>query len=276
MQDEAVRRRSRPWRSALWVLALMTSGTLARSHSDAASAGPATTSVSPAPTAAPGASAPAVVVELFTSQGCSSCPPADALLARLGREPDLAGRVVPLAFHVDYWNSLGWRDPFSAPAWSQRQSEYAKTLGGGRIYTPQAVIAGHAECVGSDEEALRSQIEAAGHRPVGQVSVRRAGESLAITAAPPAGEGSIAVMVAIYERDHTTAVPSGENGGRNLQEAFVVRRLDAAFLTSSTAAGERIVPLRLDPSWRGLRLGVAVFLQEPSTREIYGGRSIDL
>jgi len=275
MHDEAERRRNRPWRSALWVLTMAISGVSARSQSDVASAGPAT-AASQAPVAALGASAPAIVVELFTSEGCSSCPPADALLARLAREPGLAGRVVPLAFHVDYWNSLGWRDPFSTAAWSERQGEYAQAFGGGRIYTPQAVIAGHAECVGSDEEELRAQIAAAGHRPTGQLSVRREGESLAITAAPPRGGKPVAVMVAIYERDHTTAVPSGENGGRSLTETFVVRRLDTAFLTSPTVAAERIVPLHVDPAWRGLRLGVAVFLQDPSTREVYGGRSIDL
>src|SRR5436190_18609544 len=106
-------------------------------------------------TALSGADAPAelepalVVAELFTSQGCSSCPPADALWQRLGDESPLGARIVPLAFHVDYWNSLGWKDPFSSAAWSSRQSDYARAFGSGRIYTPQAVIGGRAECLGA-------------------------------------------------------------------------------------------------------------------------------
>src|SRR6476646_10282347 len=100
----------------------------------------------------------AVVVELFTSQGCSSCPPADELLGRIARDPSLRGRVIPLAFHVDYWDHLGWRDPFSSPEWSQRQLDYVRAMHLSGAYTPQAVVGGAREFVGSNESQLFSAI----------------------------------------------------------------------------------------------------------------------
>ncbi len=221
-----------------------------------------------------------VVVELFTSQGCSSCPPADALWRRLGEEPALRARVVPLAFHVDYWNSLGWSDPFSSAAWSARQSDYARAFASDRIYTPQAVVGGRVECVGSDENEILARVGAAERRPRGRLAVRRLAEdSLAVAAvAPEAARRPLDVLVAIYEREHTTVVERGENGGRTLRNAFIVRRLESAFVLPSPPATpvERVVPLHLDPTWKGLRLGAAVFLQDPATREIFGGRAIDL
>src|SRR3954454_13978052 len=90
-----------------------------------------------------------VVVELFTSQGCSSCPPADALIHDITTDPAMRGRVIPLAFHVDYWDSLGWRDPFSSAEWTQRQARYARTMRLSSAYTPQAVVNGSRKFVGS-------------------------------------------------------------------------------------------------------------------------------
>ncbi|HYG65894.1 MAG TPA: DUF1223 domain-containing protein, partial [Thermoanaerobaculia bacterium] len=113
-----------------------------------------------------------VIVELFTSQGCSSCPPADRLLTRLGGDPGLAGRVIPLAFHVDYWNHIGWTDPFSAKRWSERQQAYARAFKANRIYTPQLVVNGRTEGVGSHEPRVRKQIaDALAREPAGRVSL---------------------------------------------------------------------------------------------------------
>src|SRR5216684_6783440 len=91
-----------------------------------------------------------VVVELFTSQGCSSCPPADALLGELAKK----GEVVALGFHISYWDSLGWKDPLSSPSSTERQKAYARRLGDGRVYTPQMVVDGTSQMVGSDREAV--------------------------------------------------------------------------------------------------------------------------
>src|SRR5262245_56005688 len=122
-------------------------------------------------TSAAGSERHMVLVELFTSQGCSSCPPAGQLIAKIGEET--GGGVVPLSFHVDYWNRGGWTDPFSQSDWSARQLGYAKALGlGDRIYTPQAVVDGRKELVGSDERALRAAIAQAQARPAGTISIR--------------------------------------------------------------------------------------------------------
>src|SRR6185295_6297026 len=121
-----------------------------------------------APAPAAGSSSAPIVVELFTSQGCSSCPPADRLLSTLRSDP----RVVPLAFHVDYWNYIGWTDPFSSARWSQRQQAYARAFASNRIYTPQLVVNGTSECVGSNEGEGRQRIaKAEAAAADGQVSV---------------------------------------------------------------------------------------------------------
>ncbi|MGE5184634.1 MAG: DUF1223 domain-containing protein, partial [Acidobacteriota bacterium] len=109
-------------------------------------------------TAAPHDDGP-IVLELFTSQGCSSCPPAEALVNRLARAGTASGRpVAPLAFHVDYWNDLGWADPFSRPAWTERQQMYARALGDRSVYTPELVVAGGAGMVGSQTSAVERAI----------------------------------------------------------------------------------------------------------------------
>jgi len=134
---------------------------------------------SPVPTGTP------ILVELFTSEGCSSCPPADRLLARLAAEQPVPGAlVVPLSLHVDYWNRLGWVDPFSSAAFSRRQGGYAARFGSGRVYTPQMVVDGRIELVGSDERAARRALESA------------AGEAKASVAVIPAASGSVRITVA--------------------------------------------------------------------------------
>src|SRR5438105_829629 len=122
-----------------------------------------------------------VVVELFTSQGCSSCPPADALIHGIANDPAMRGRVIPLAFHVDYWDSLGWRDPFSSAEWTQRQARYARTMRLSSAYTPQAVVNGTREFVGSNRSALSAALEKASNdKALAEITLtaRREGNSL--------------------------------------------------------------------------------------------------
>src|SRR4051794_35546641 len=123
----------------------------------------------------------AVVVELFTSQGCSSCPPADELLGRIARDASLRGRVIPLAFHVDYWDHLGWRDPFSSPEWSQRQLDYVRAMRLSGAYTPQAVVGGARELIGSNESQLFSAIDEASKRSAA-ASIAIAGNAIRLNA----------------------------------------------------------------------------------------------
>ncbi|MEA2693782.1 MAG: hypothetical protein QOJ16_3169 [Acidobacteriota bacterium] len=233
----------------------------------------------PQPSASTGASP--VLVELFTSQGCSSCPPADRLLTLLGQDRELAGRVIPLSFHVDYWNSIGWRDPFSSADWSGRQNRYSEAFRlGGRVYTPQAVINGRSECVGSEEGQVRQRIAEALKIPAdGRVALRLAPEAAAVQASvdasivgnPNAGKG-LDVWVALYETNLTTAVGRGENAHRTLRNDYVVRRLVKAFTLPATpgAAHSGAVALAIDPSWKRSDLGVAAFLQDPATLAIHG------
>jgi hypothetical protein len=212
-----------------------------------------------------------VLIELFTSQGCSSCPPADALLTRIGRDPLLRGRVIPLAFHVDYWDHLGWRDPFSSPAWSGRQQEYARLLGR-EPYTPQMVVNGTADAVGSDFARLRGLIE--------QASRRRSSATVEIRSAARGVDGSLRVVVrgsapepalaflALYQNGVSTAVPAGENSGRTLENDYVVRRLQQILRFGPNRQEEGSAAMAIPRGWSGAPLGVAVFLQNERSHEI--------
>ncbi len=229
------------------------------------------------------AAAPAngpVVVELFTSQGCSSCPPADRLLTRLGEDPRFAGRVLPLSFHVDYWNYIGWQDPFSSARWSARQNEYAHAFRSDRIYTPQVVVNGRTECVGSEEGAVVSRISAAlGQAPAGEVKLTVAPQGggpvkVGVDAriARAGARHGLDVLVALYQTGLDTPVKAGENASRVLHNDYVVRRLEKAFTVPAAPGSERSgeVTLPVDPSWNRNALGVVAFLQDPVTREIEG------
>jgi hypothetical protein len=216
----------------------------------------------------------AVLVELFTSQGCSSCPPADRLLRAMGEDPELARQVVPLAFHVDYWNRLGWRDRFSDAAWTRRQNDYARAAEATHVYTPQVVVAGHADCNGTDVACIRKAVAAAAARPQGRVGVDLApaadgAVTATVRAQAPAGAAGIAVMVAVYESGLETEVRGGENARKTLHNDYVVRRLQRAFELAGGAERSAAVTLRLDRAWRRDKLGVVVFLQDPKSHRVH-------
>ena len=176
------------------------------------------------PVAAVAAERP-VVVELFTSQGCSSCPPANAFLNELSRD---RRDILPLAFHVTYWNSLGWTDPFSLDVATRRQEGYAHIAGVGGVYTPQMVIDGSREVNGSDSRAVLAAVErSAGSPPIpiDISSATRVGESLQIEfTAGPSGS-SAAVYVALADDSDRSSVERGENAGRTLEHVAVARSL---------------------------------------------------
>ena len=232
-----------------------------------AGAAPAT---SAQPTARP------VLVELFTSQGCFTCPPAERLLTRLRVEGD--GRIIALAFHVDYWDQLGWRDPFSSSKWSRRQEAYLRALRTANVYTPQAVVDGRAELVGSDERRLRAAVAAAAGSPAAE---------LRLALAPASGDVAVKVevelpealrgrkwdlMLAVYESGLVTAVSGGENRAKELREDHVVRTLlrAARLGADDPSRSEHAASLRLHEDWKRPELGVAAFLQDPKTLEIGG------
>src|SRR5947209_7530966 len=142
-----------------------------------------------------------VVVELFSSEGCSSCPPADVLLARLDRDQPIAGAdVIALEFHVDYWNYLGWSDPFSQAAFSARQRKRAHYTGNAGVYTPQMVVDGQDEFTGSRESAATSAIERAARTPHVAVKLARDGDAITIDVGAIPTNETTHVMMAITER----------------------------------------------------------------------------
>ena len=201
-----------------------------------------------------------LVIELFTSQGCSSCPPADALIAKLAASGAVGGRAVaPLSFHVDYWNDLGWADPFSLPAWTQRQHDYANALGDDRVYTPELVVAGGAGMVGSQSGAVALAIAKAPRQEMLPATAKWDADRVAVTVTAPANAD---VLVAIYESSTTTNVTRGENAGESLGSARVVRRLELV-----ARAGQRgTLALPIDPKWRGV--GAIAFAQRADRRII--------
>jgi hypothetical protein len=217
-----------------------------------------------------------IVLELFTSQGCSSCPPADRLLTELGEHDDVA----PLSFHVDYWNYIGWTDPFSSADWSARQRTYARALAGGRAYTPQLVIDGQSECVGSDRRVVEKLIAEAKIRPrLGQVrlSVRQDPESdqLHVRAVANLKDGKKAprpfeLLVALVETELVTSVKRGENASRTLRNDHVVRQLERAGEVRANAPADTRLVFETAPGWRADHLEVIAYLRDPKTLEVHG------
>jgi hypothetical protein len=207
--------------------------------------------------------AAAVLVELFTSEGCSSCPPADAVLARLQQEQPVPGvTLIVLSEHVDYWNDLGWKDPFSHRRFSDRQSAY-----GDRIYTPQAIVDGRIDVLGSDRAAIVRAAGSAAREPHGALALTRTPKGVRISVTGLSGHPDALVMLAVVEDGLVSKVERGENAGRTLRHTAVVRELREAGKVPAGAAdwnAEVLVPL--DVSWKRAR--VVAFVQEGRSRRI--------
>lgn len=223
------------------------------------------------PTAAD-ASATPVLVELFTSEGCSSCPPADALLSRLGRTQPVRGAdIIALEEHVDYWDRLGWKDPFSSEAATARQSEYGEAFGGRQVYTPQMIVDGRAEFVGSSDAAALRAIRAASQAPKPGIQLSwDAGDSLAIHVEPlanaPAGDGAQLFLVVAENMLHSD-VKHGENAGRALEHNGVVRQLlPLGKIDAATAGFSSTVAVHPAREWNRANLRAVVFVQERRSR----------
>jgi hypothetical protein len=202
-----------------------------------------------------------VVVELYTSQGCSACPPADELLTELAARDD----VIALALHVDYWNYLGWADTLSAPGHAKRQKRLASAMGERMIYTPQAVIDGFRGVVGSDREAVESAIaEARGH--VRPVSVTMTQEGDMIRARAQASQPVTASLIyMVYDHPVDVAIGAGENGGMTVTYVNAVRALMPMGRWTG-AQGAWTLPAPQDAR------GAALLLQEPGGRIIGAAR----
>ena len=208
-----------------------------------------------------------VLVELFTSEGCSSCPPADALLAELASRPD----VLALSFHVDYWDRLGWKDPFSSHEATQRQERYATLLDLATVYTPQIVVDGGWQAVGSDRADVEHALDLARRdRQEVPITLGLAQGQAHIKLGPGSGAAAASVLLIGFDRRHVTAVKRGENAGRTLPHVDVVRGVEEIARYSGTA-GAIAAPIRWNcdriavvlQATDGRVLGVAVSDAEP-------------
>ena len=230
----------------------------------------------------PAAAAPrartAVVVELFSSEGCSSCPPADENLATLAREQPVEGvEILPLELHVDYWNRLGWADPFSSAAFTGNPSSsatHAQAFGQRGTYTPQMVVDGSRELLGSKTEKAKQAIAAAA-REEGRatVAIERAerGVRVAVTGAPDGAD----VLVAVTEADLATDVPRGENAGSHLAHAPVVRDLERIGAVSGGGFVGSFSP-KLEAKWRRENVRIVAFVQRRGDLHITGAAAATL
>jgi len=221
-----------------------------------------------------------VIVELFTSEGCSSCPPADSLLKHFSDQQPLRGvQIVALEEHVDYWNHLGWTDPFSSGGFSQRQSDYAQVFGREGVYTPQMIVDGQFEFVGSRSGEARETIQKAASLPKLDVSLNPAGSSdpeklaLEIQISNPRGthiHEPAELWLAITEMNLQSDVKAGENSGEILSHAAVVRSLKKLDTLRDPAVYKSSVEASLDPKWRKENLSAVVFVAEKNSRKIIG------
>jgi hypothetical protein len=212
-----------------------------------------------------------VVVELFTSEGCSSCPPADVVLSKLAHGQPVAGvQIIPLGLHVTYWDELGWKDPASLNEATARQHDYSRVFGEDRVYTPQAVIDGRDEVVGSDEGGVTRAVARAAKQPHVRVtlSARFQGADLLVASAavsdvPAELKEKLRTLYVVTEDGLTSIVKRGENGGRTLHHDAVVRRI--------AASGEMA---HVPADWRRDRLHVIALVQGEKSQRIVGAATV--
>jgi hypothetical protein len=206
------------------------------------------------------------LLELYTSEGCDSCPPADRWLADLPGKGFGLNRVVPLAFHVDYWNYLGWVDPYAQSLFTQRQRDFARRTNAPTVYTPEFVLNGREYRRWSKNNFADELAHLGRAAPRADIVLKlnRAGSTLDVT-----GEATLrdtnaaaAMYLALYENDLQTRVLAGENRGRELSHQFVVRRLIGPIAFDATGKARARESIRAAADWRAAKLGVAAFVQE--------------
>jgi len=210
-----------------------------------------------------GAAAPAVI-ELFTSQGCSSCPPADALLGEFSKQPN----IIALAYHVDYWDDLGWRDRFSLAEAVQRQRGYVQRLSESGAFTPQSVVNGRSSFIGSDRRAIAAAME--GERTTVPVKLSLSEGQLIVDLVAQTDRQPYEMNVVAYLPEASTRIERGENARRTLHEFNIVRAFRRLGVWTGDSSNHTL-PLSSLPSDASR---VAVLLQQPGEGRIVGAASI--
>ncbi len=213
-----------------------------------------------------GSYAPVAVLELFTSEGCSSCPSADKLLPQLAK---LDSNIIPLSFHVDYWNRLGWTDPFSSSEYSERQRSYARQLNLESVYTPQLVVNGEYEFVGSNrsnaEAAIKKALKEKSQVQIHINDVKIAGNKVSFTSTVSGEYKKTDLLAAIIQKQATTKVRAGENGGAMLSHINIVRAL-----STQTAAQKNNFELTIPEKLMNKDWDLVVYAQEKNDLKITG------
>jgi len=229
-----------------------------------------------------------VIVELFTSEGCSSCPAADRLLARLEQTQPVPGaQVIAIEEHVDYWNQLGWTDPFSSPQYRARQNDYAVAFRAGNIFTPQMVVNGMVQFVGSDMNRAYHEIGAAAQAETTQIDLGTAPNSrdpelldlsVHLTNSKTTKLRDSQVYLAVTENSLMTFVQRGENAGHTVRHSAVARSFGVIGKVDPKGAsgGQLVSTLRLPREWKRENLRAVVFVQERESFRITGASVVDL
>jgi hypothetical protein len=221
----------------------------------------------------------AVLVELFTSEGCSSCPPADALLQKLDRQPIPGEEMIVLSEHVDYWNHIGWKDPYSSRFYSDRQNAYARRLGLSDVYTPQMIVDGTSQFVGSDDALAEQAFAKAMTKPkitVGLSSVSIASTNVLLAHMETGvlqesfGLRAADVCLAVALNRAQSQVSNGENAGRTLEHTAVVRRIVKVGSIQQGQAFAQDIQVKLDPGTDIHNLRLIAFVQEPGQGRVIG------
>jgi hypothetical protein len=212
---------------------------------------------------------PPVVVELFTSQGCSSCPPSDAFLGELSKRSD----VIALAFHVDYWDYIGWADPFAKPAYTERQRNYSRTLRQRYVYTPEMVVDGIGHDSGIGRSAIMELIDQARGQAAQRIAVTlsdRGAAGISVSVPPMPSSDKLDVWLVTFDPEQKTQVTRGENRGRELIDYNVVRSITLLTQWDGSKAAEWTVPAaRL-----GDADGIAVLVQHTDMGTMVGAAKL--
>jgi hypothetical protein len=226
-----------------------------------------------------------VIVELFTSEGCSSCPPADSLLSKLETDQPVPGaEVIALEEHVDYWNHDGWTDSYSSPDWTLRQQEYVTHFKGQTPFTPQMVVDGQRQFVGNSTRDAIDAITASAHQTKAQISItpvppaKGDSERIAVQVAnlaAMAGQEAADVWMAITEEGLGTDVKAGENAGKTVQHAAIVRSLHKIGAAPATGSSPFVTnqQVKFKSNWKKENLHIVVFVQERKSLRILGAAS---
>jgi hypothetical protein len=215
-----------------------------------------------------------VLVELFTSEGCSSCPPADDLLRKLDAQPIPGVQLIVLSEHVDYWNHIGWKDPYSSAFFSQRQNIYAQRMGSGTVYTPQMVVDGTQEFVGSDTKIAQRAIDKARTQeklPINISAVSATSAHIEIAALPESlHTKSVDVYLAVALNHAESQVLRGENQGRRLQHVAVVQSVTKIGGVTKTKNFIQDATLKLGANPDPANTRIVVFAQDPGSGSVLG------